>query len=125
MSPSLLRIAGAVLFFICIFLSGFWLSHLGKPYRGLLFNLHKLIALAAVVFLVLIVHRINQVTKLSPVEFTVSLTTGLLFLAAIISGGLVSLDRPTPLALLTLHHLLPYLVVLTTAVTLYLLLVRR
>lgn len=121
-STSLLRIAGTILFFVCIFLSGFWLSHSGKPYNGLLFNLHKLIALAAVVFLIITIHRINEAAKLNTAEFTACVVTGLLFLVAIISGGLVSLDRPMPLALLTLHHLLPYLVVFSTAVTLYLLL---
>ncbi|MFB0517627.1 MAG: hypothetical protein ACETWG_13645 [Candidatus Neomarinimicrobiota bacterium] len=121
MSTTLFRITGVGLFFLCIFLSGFWLSHSGKPYSSMILNIHKLIALAAVVFLVITVYRINQTAKLSPTEFIASVVTGLLFLVTIISGGLASLPRTMPTALLILHHLLPYFTVLSTAVTLYLL----
>ena len=42
---------GALLFIT--YASGFWLSALGRPYHGSLFNVHKLIALGAVAFVVL------------------------------------------------------------------------
>jgi hypothetical protein len=48
----------------------------------------------------------------------------LLFLATIISGGLLSTDKAMPTAILTMHQITPFLTVLTTAVTLYLLLSR-
>jgi len=119
-----MRVTGTGLFFIAIFLSGFWLSRTGKPYSSLILNIHKLIALAAVVFLVLTVTRLNQAARLNTVEFTACVATGLLFLVAIISGGLVSLPKTMPEALTTVHHLLPYLTALATALTLYLLLYR-
>jgi hypothetical protein len=40
-----------VILFLLTLVFGFWLSHAGKPYNGMLFNVHKLIALACVVFL--------------------------------------------------------------------------
>lgn len=124
MSSTILRLAGAGLFFLGIFLSGFWLSHSGKPYNALIFNLHKFIVLAAVFFFVMTVIRMNQVMKLNTVELTACSVTAFLFLIAIISGGLVSIPKTMPAALTTLHHLLPYLTVLSAAVTLYLLLHR-
>lgn len=43
-------VVGTGLLFLFIFLSGFWLSHSGKPYNTLIFTIHKLIGLAAGVF---------------------------------------------------------------------------
>ena len=118
----MIRIVGAGLFFLAIFLSGFWLSRTGKPYSSLYLNIHKLIALAAVVFLIMTVTRLNQVVRLNTVELTVCIVIAFLFLTTIISGGLVSIPKELPAAITTLHHMLPYAVALATAVTLYLLL---
>lgn len=41
------QVAGLLLLLTLIF--GWWLSRLGRPYHGLLFNAHKLFALGAVV----------------------------------------------------------------------------
>ncbi|MFC1619097.1 hypothetical protein ACFL45_04045 [Candidatus Neomarinimicrobiota bacterium] len=124
MSTTLLRVTGAGLFFLFIFLSGFWLSRIGKPYHTLIFNVHKFLVLAAVVFLVIILTRMNQGAKPNVAEFAVIVATALLFIAAIISGGLASLPRSMPAVLTTLHHLLPYATVLATAVIFYLMLHR-
>ena len=120
MSMTLSRVVVAGLFFVFIFISGFWLSRSGKPYGSLALNIHKLIALAAVVFLFVTTRQLNQATKLNATELTISVVTGLLFLGAIISGGLVSIDKPMPAVVPVLHRLLPYLVVLATGLTLYL-----
>jgi hypothetical protein len=122
MGATELRIVGSGLFFLLIFLSGFWLSRTGKPYSTIIFTIHKLIGLAAGVFLVLTVYRIHQVAPLGPVEITAIVVTVLFFAGTVTAGGLLSIDRPMPAAILTLHQITPYLTVLSTAVTLYLLL---
>lgn len=116
-----LRVVGVSLFFFVIFLFGIWLSRSGKPYNGLILNIHKLIALAAGVFLAMIIYQINQVAKLKTTELIASVVTGLLFLVTGISGGLASIDKPMPMVILTMHQILPFLTVLSTVVTLYLL----
>ena len=122
MGATELRIVGSGLFFLLIFLSGFWLSRTGKPYSTIIFTIHKLIGLAAGVFLVLTVYRIHQVAPLGPVEITAIVVSVLFFAGTVTAGGLLSIDRPMPAAILTLHQITPYLTVLSTAVTLYLLL---
>ena len=121
MSTTQLRIAGIALLFLIIFLSGYWLSRSGKPYGGLLFNVHKLIALGALVLLFLVIRQANGVTQLNATEIAASVVTGLFFLGMIISGGLVSTDLSLPAFVRKLHHIAPYLTALSTAVTLYLL----
>ena len=125
MSTAQLQVAGAGLFFLFIFLSGIWLSNSGKPLNVIILTIHKLIALAAVVFLVMTTYQINQVAKLSATELIASVVTGLFFLGTIISGGLLSTGKPMPAAILTMHQIIPFLTVLSTAVTLYLLVSRK
>jgi hypothetical protein len=124
METTQLRVVDAGLFFLFIFLSGFWLSRSGKPYSGIIYNIHKLISLAAVVFLVITIYRINQVAELSAMGLTAGVVTGLFFLGTIIAGGLLSTGKPTPAAILTMHQITPFLTVFSTAVTLYLVLSR-
>jgi hypothetical protein len=125
MSMDQTRIVGTGILFLCIFVSGVWLSKSGKPFNVIILTIHKLISLAAVVFLIITMYQINQVAELSATESIAGVVTGLLFLGAMISGGLLSIDKPMPGAILTMHRLTPFLTVFSTAVTLYLLLGRK
>jgi len=120
-----LRVVGAGLFYLFIFLSGYWLSHSGKPFNVIILTIHKLISLAAVVFLVITIYQINHVATLGAIEWIASVVTGLFFLGTMITGGLLSTGKPMPAAILRLHQVTPFLTVLSTAVTLYLLLSRK
>jgi hypothetical protein len=124
MGTTQLRVVSAGLFFLFIFLSGIWLSRSGKPLNGMILTIHKLISLAAVVFLIITIYRINQVATLSAMGLTAGVVTGLFFLGTIIAGGLLSTGKPTPAAILTMHQITPFLTVFSTAVTLYLVLSR-
>lgn len=125
MGTTQLGVVGAGLFFLLIFLSGYWLSNSGKPLNVIILTIHKLIGLAAGVFLVMTVYRIHQVAPLSPVEITTIVVTVLFFAGNVATGGLLSTDKPMPAVILKLHQITPFLTVLSTAVTLYLLLSRK
>lgn len=112
-------------FFIFILLSGFWLSHLGRPVYTIPLTIHKLISIGAVVFLAINIYRIHLVTPLSPLEITVSVGTILLFLVMVVTGGLLSVEKVMPEFVHKIHQITPYLVILSTAATLYFLLVRK
>lgn len=116
------RLLSAGLCFFLILPSGLWMSHFGKPYSLLLFNIHKLIGFGLFVFLTIHVYWFNQVTPLSPPQRTACLIAGLFFLATIVTGGLVSIPKVMPVVVLLSHKLLPYLTVISTIVSLYLLL---
>jgi hypothetical protein len=115
-------VGGAGLFFVFVFLSGIWLSRSGKPLNGIILTVHKLISLAAVVFLAITIYQLNQASDLSALGLIAGAVTGLFFLGAIITGGLLSTGKPMPSAILTAHQAVPFLTVLSTAATLYLLL---
>jgi len=125
MGTNQLRVVGAGLFYLFIFLSGIWLSHSGKPLNVIILTIHKLISLAAAVFLVMTIYQTNQVAKLGAIELIAVVVTGLLFLGTVVSGGLLSTGKPMPAAILRMHQITPFLTVFSTAVTLYLLLSRK
>jgi hypothetical protein len=120
MSVNQLRILGAGLFYLFIFLSGIWLTRSGKPYNTIVLAIHKLVSVAAVVFLVVILYRMSGVAPLTAGELAAAVITGLFFLGTIATGGLLSADKPMPGIILWLHRITPFLTVLSTAVTLYL-----
>ncbi len=108
--------------FIPIFIFGFWLQRKGKPYNGLLFNVHKLIGLAALVFLGYTFFQVNKTAPLQPVEWSVCLVTGLLFIATIITGGLMNIEKSMPAVVKGIHRVFPYLTALAAIASLYLVL---
>jgi hypothetical protein len=121
MSITNLRILGAVLFVLAIFVTGFVLRGAGKPYSSALLNVHKLIALAATVLFVITVVQINKASGLSTLELAMTIVTGILLLGAIVSGGLSSIST-MPIVVVRIHQITLSLATVFTAITLYILL---
>jgi len=113
------RVIGAGLFFLFILLSGFWLSHAGGPLNGLILTIHKLISVAAIVWLGVTVHRVNQGAALGGMAWLAVIVSGLFFLGTIATGGLLSIEKTMPAVVLRLHQVTPYLTTLSSVATLY------
>jgi hypothetical protein len=119
------------IFFLFILISGFWLSRLGKPYNGLIFNIHKLVGLGAGIYLIRTVYLAHQVAPLDGTQWTAISISVVLFIFAVTAGGLLSILAEGGLenlgaaqrrAVESVHKITPYLIVVATAVMLYLLL---
>lgn len=121
MTTGQLRFGGAALFYLIVLLSGFWLSRSGKPFGGVIFNIHKLVSLAGVALFVFTMYRTDGVAELSAVGLVAGLVTSVSLLALIATGGLLSTGKRMPALIQKLHHTIPYLALVSTAVTLYLL----
>jgi len=122
MSELQIRILGVGSFFGIVFLSGLALSRWGMPYNSAVLTLHKLIALAVLVFLVVSAYRKHQAGPLGGLELAVIAITILLFVATIATGGALSTGKRMPAVVSRLHQITPFLTVAGTAVALYLLL---
>jgi hypothetical protein len=118
-----LRWIAAGAFYVVILASGFWLARTGKPYGGIVFNLHKLVSLAGIVALGITIYRTGRAGALGAIEWTVAIAAGAFFLGTMVTGGLLSLpiDLPMPAVVGRLHRVTPYLTALSTAAGLYLL----
>jgi hypothetical protein len=112
----------AGLLFLVIFLSGIWLSRTGRPLHVGISTAHKLISLAAGIFLPVTVYQRNKVLPLSGVEWIAFVITGFCFLGDVASGGALSFERPMPVAVLRVHQIVPVLTALSSGILLYLLL---
>ena len=114
---------------VVVFGSGYGLSRAGKPYNGLLFNAHKLLALAAVVGLVVTLVRANRASSLGSARVA-ALATGVLVVRLFATGALHSIAAEGGLAGMSplartgvgvVHTVFPYLAAVSGALTLYLL----
>jgi hypothetical protein len=109
------------LFFLFIILSGLWVSRAGKPYSMLVVTIHKLIGLAAGVFLGLTVYRIHKVTPLSTIQIIAVVVTVLFFAVNVATGSLLSTNKAMPAAVTVINKWFPYLTVVSSGVMIYLL----
>ena len=125
MGSNVLRWVGAGAVFLVILLSGYGLSRSGKPYGTLVFTIHKLVAVAAVVTLGVTVYRMNRAGTLPAAGLLSAIVSGVFFLGTMATGGALSVEAATqtamPALVHKLHQVTPYLTVLSTAVTLFLL----
>lgn len=98
---------------------GFWLSHVGKPYNGLLLNVHKLIALGGVVLAAIQLSK----TLGSPGWLLIALLViaVLCVIALFASGALMSAGKLNYALMLTIHRVAPVVLVVCCALALYLL----
>lgn len=106
---------------VITFVTGYWLNKTGRPYGMALSTIHKLVALAAVVLATIAVLNLNKEVNPSSIVIVLAISSGLLFLLEIVTGGLLSMENPPPEAIETIHKVIPYVVVLSTAITFYLL----
>jgi hypothetical protein len=85
--------------------SGFRLSGSGKPYGGLLFNVHKLAALGAVVIAVMQLSKaLKGVESLPPIVVLLVLA-GICVIVLFASGALMSMDKLDDTPTLTIHRI--------------------
>ena len=106
--------------FVVKFLFGFWLSRSGKPYSVIVLTVHKLISLAILFLIANAVYRLRADVSWSGAEVTAIVITGMLFLVAIGTGGVLSMEKPAPAIIALIHKITPYLTIVSSAVTLYL-----
>lgn len=123
MNNSQLRVVGAGVAFLIMFLSGFWLNRTGKPYGTLVFTIHKLIGVGIAIWLFVTVRQIHQTIPLNTFEIVAVLVAAVFFIATVTTGSLLSipLSRPMPDIVSRLNKVLPYFTLLSTAITIYLL----
>jgi hypothetical protein len=115
------KLLNPTLGFIVTVAFGFWLSRLGKPYNGLLFNIHKLIALATVILAGLAVYQgltgMDAATLIS--LFLVLAVLSVIALFA--SGALMSAGKGKYSAMKLVHNISPFILVIAMGTTVYLL----
>ena len=107
--------------FLLTLVFGFWLSNSGKPYNGILFNIHKLIALGAVVVTVMQVYSILKVMEPQSLIVILIIIVVVCVIALFTSGAFMSIGNVNYQTMKTIHNIAPVLIVIVMAWTIYLL----
>lgn len=100
---------------------GFWLSRKGKPYNGLLFNLHKLIALGTVILTAMAVYQALKVIDTSATIILLLIIAALSGIALFASGALMSAGKGEYRVMKLIHNVSPVALILAMLATVYLL----
>ncbi len=99
---------------------GFWLSRAGKPYNGLIFNGHKLIALASVIITVIeMIGIFRNHEPLAPILFVLLVLAALSVVALFVSGALMSANKLDYAWLRSIHRLGIVALVIVMAAMIY------
>ena len=114
------KLASAGAFFLFIFLSGFWVNRMGRPYGMLPVTVHKLIGLALGVYLAWMTYQTHKVIPLSPIQIIAVVVTMLFFAVNVATGSLLSTNKPMPEVVSMINKWFPYLTVLSTGAMIYL-----
>jgi hypothetical protein len=105
--------------FLLTLASGAWLSRAGKPLNPIIFNVHKLIALAAVVATA--VQTYSALKAAQAILIVLLILAGLSVVALFVTGALMSMNKPVYGILLTIHNVAPFVAVIAMALAIYLL----
>lgn len=99
---------------------GFWLSLSGKPYNGLLFNIHKLIGLAAVVLMAIQIYQAFKTTQPQALIVILLILSVVCVLALFATGAMLSIGKLDYGLMLTIHRAAMVLLPIVLAATIYL-----
>ena len=106
--------------FLLTLVFGFWLRRIGKPYNGILFNIHKLLALAAVIVAVFEIRKMIQSEGTIPFYNVLIALTGVSIIALFATGALMSIGKLNYAVSLTIHKAAPILATMTLIAAIYL-----
>jgi hypothetical protein len=99
---------------------GVWLSNSGKPYNGILFNVHKLIALGAVIVTVVQLAQTFKTANALAAIIALLVMAAICVIALFASGALMSAGKLDYTLMLTIHRIAPVVVIITMALVVYL-----
>ena len=100
---------------------GFWVSRSGRPYNGLLFNVHKLAALAMVIVIGIKIVPVLKPVQPQPLVISLLAAAGLCAVALFVTGALMSIGRLPDRLTLAVHRAALILLPPAMAAALYLL----
>ena len=100
---------------------GLWVSYSGKPYNGILFNIHKLLALGVVIITIVQLAGILRNVDAGALNIILLVLAALCIVALFSSGALMSMNKLDYMLILTIHRVASPLMVFALALVIYLL----
>ncbi len=111
------KIITSIVLTVLVIITGVVLTKKGSPYPGLLFNVHKLLTLAAITLLVLIVIQLMKGTPVSTIDWVFIILTGLFMIGSLITGGLLNVEGAAYSTMRILHKIVPVVGIILAVLT--------
>lgn len=111
--------AGLLLLLSIIF--GIWLSNLERPLNTFIFAIHKLLALATVIFAEIIIYNLHNNIEINGISMTMIVLIAMFFLALFVTGIFLSFEKPLSGSVLIIHEIVSALTLLIAIISIYLL----
>jgi len=105
--------------FVLTLASGFWVSRLGKPYNGILFNIHKLVALGAVIVTAIQLARALRTADALALAIALLAVAALCVVALFATGALMSMGKLDYALALTIHRIAPVILAIAIALVVW------
>ena len=107
--------------FLLTLVFGFIMSQMGKPYNGILFNVHKLIALGAVIVMGIQFFQALKTAPTTALIIVLLVVAVLCIIALFATGALMSMDKLDYTLTLNLHRITLVVLPIALALAVYLL----
>jgi DNA-binding helix-hairpin-helix protein with protein kinase domain len=105
--------------FLTTLMFGFLLTRKRKPYNGILFNIHKLVALGTVIVTSMQVYASIKTLPPHPLIVPWLVIAAISILALFVSGAFLSIGERNYELLKTVHNIAPVVVVIATGMTIF------
>lgn len=99
---------------------GLWLSKVGKPYNGILFNFHKLIALATVITSIVLLNSVLKTIEVQTQLILILIFGAVCVIGLFVTGALMSAGKFNYRVTLAIHRTAIILATLTLTALYYL-----
>ncbi len=89
--------------------SGFWVTNSGRPLNTVIFTIHKLIALAGIIFSIIIINNLRKGVAIEGAILAAIVCAGVFLLMTFVSGAISSFEKPIPDLVKIMHKAGPVL----------------
>jgi len=107
--------------FLVTVVFGLWLSKVGKPYNGILFNIHKLIALGTVILASVQVYKLLMVTEPQALLILSLVVVVVCVVTLFASGAFLSIGNVKYEVVKLIHNISPVIMAIAMGSAIYLL----
>jgi len=116
------KLIGAGIAYIITICMGIFLSRIGKPYNTALFNVHKLVALAAVILTVLMFKDILKTIKPEIYIIILIIVAVIAIIVIFATGAFLSIGNTPYILIKTIHIVSQFIFIISVALSVYLIL---
>ncbi len=119
------KVVVLTLLYILTIMSGFWLSHFGKPLNQIIMTLHKLIALASVIYSVVIIRSLLKNIEFHSLYLFLFVLSGIFVIILFVSGALLSREDTSYHIFSIIHLVTPFLTLISAGFLFYYLFINQ